>query len=155
MGGRPRRYGSVLTAVMIAGVLLMQHLPAQPFLNKLTAGPGHGGCTEQVCHCDDDCSCTHCAHDHEAAGPSETGATTGSATTERAPSPESPTMRSCGGVAPGSPGVLVVSKSLFAPAMSLKAASWSSPPAYLSWRGVAAPQQVADELFRPPRRRIG
>jgi hypothetical protein len=142
-----RRFGGAV-AVLIMGVLLVQHVPLGPSASRHAGGAGHGGCTEQACHCGADCSCAHCAH-HDG---SRDGA-------ESAPGPEEapvdgPTLRSCGGPA-GPMGVFTVSKSLLAPGISATVGRPSPPAHLIHRRKVVAPQRVADELFRPPRRRIG
>ena len=130
-------------AVLVVGVLLLQHAPLGLLAHRATGGAEHGGCTERVCYCGEDCSCAHCAH-HDGEGD----------TTGRGAPVEGPVLGSCSGPVQGPAGVFIVSKSLLAPDGSA-AVGRPSPPAPVERCEAFAPQRVVDELFRPPRQRIG
>lgn len=130
--------------VLVAGVLLLQHVPLRPLAHQLAGAPTHG-CTEQVCHCTGDCTCSHCTHQHEA-GPSEK--TDGR--DEAGAADDGLTLRSCSGPAQAPLGAFVVAKCLPAPGTPAPAA-WLTAEVFSTGRAMLALQAVADELFRPPR----
>jgi hypothetical protein len=149
------------TGVLLVGVLLAQYAPLGP-LAQSGLGEPHDGCTEQACHCGDDCACDHCTHHHGAAeagaaahdsdapgGEAEQHARHGSGRIE------APSFRSCGPGAPGLAGMFVLAKTLFppapAPAASLRGAH-DTPSSRLS---KLTPQRRPDDIFHPPKKHIG
>lgn len=133
-------------AVLVVGVLLLQQVPLQPLAHLVTGGPRQG-CTEQVCHCKEDrCTCEHCT-EHGQVSSAHNSADTGDG--------GGPAMRSsCGTVGQGPLGVLVIAKTLIAPAPSAPALLFPAAT-YPLLCSALAPQRRADDIFHPPKRRIG
>lgn len=137
--------------VLVVGALLMQHVPVGPLAQQWTSH-ANGGCTEQVCYCGADCTCAHC---DQHGGKEGSNAPSESAGEQPDPSDEL-AFRSCDGSSQGPAGVFVVSKSLVAPgplpmttALRAEALAPSRPPAAL------VSQRRGDDVFRPPKPRIG
>lgn len=146
---RFNRMTSSAAAVLFACVLLMQHVPLRSLARHLSGGPEHG-CTEQVCHCGESCSCSHCKH-HE---PDASSAQGKASSLSEGSSPQGPTFRSCDGTHQGAQGVFTVSKSLLSPS-PLPASAWPHLSAFSTLHSFPPPHKSADELFRPPRLSIG
>ena len=139
--------------VLVIGVLLAgQHVPVGP-LAQQGAGPAAGhGCTEQVCYCGADCTCDRCAH-HDGNG--EQDAPAESAGEQTGSSPGELAFRSCGGPSQGPPEAFVVSKSLLHPGPRPGSVLHVAEQPAAGTLPALASQRRGDDVFRPPKPRIG
>ena len=140
--------------VLVIGVLLAPQVPIGPLAQQWTSAP-HTGCTEQVCYCGEKrCTCAHCDHcgDEQGAHAPRKNADPG----ENADAGTGGlSFRSCGGSSQGLAGVFAVSKSLVAPAPLLKPAPRLPKHTASPSPDSLASQRRDDDVFRPPKPRIG
>ena len=134
--------------VIVVGVLLMQHVPVGLFAQQWTDGGGmHHGCTEQVCHCGPRCTCSSCAHHDEPNSSREAGDPA---------SGDELTLRSCGGgPAQGPTGAFVAAKSIAHPTPPRPAVPHRAKKTALRLHESLVPQRLVDDIFHPPKERIG
>jgi hypothetical protein len=139
--------------VLVIGVLLAgQHVPVG-LLAQQWAGPATGhGCTEQVCYCGTDCTCDRCAH-HDGNGEQDAPAESSGEQTD--PGSGELAFRSCSGPSQGLPGAFVVSKSLLCPGPQPGSVPRVAEQPAAGTLSALASQRRGDDVFRPPKPRIG
>ena len=139
--------------VIVVGVLLLQYVPVGLLAQQWTdGGDMHHGCTEQVCHCGPRCTCSNCVHHGEAPPNRETGdPASGDGLTG-----DGLTLRSCGGgPAQGPTGAFVAAKSIAHPAPPGPAVPPRAEKTTLRLHESLVPQRLVDDIFHPPKERIG
>ena len=134
--------------MLVVGVLLLQHVPVGLLAQQWTdGGDMHHGCTEQVCRCGAHCTCSECAH-HDAPNPGREAGGPASG--------DGLTLRSCGGgPAQGPTGAFVAAKSIARPAPPRPAVPRRAKKTALRLHESLVPQRLVDDIFHPPKERIG